>query len=138
MGAGPASRDSLVLGPQVAEAPQYADNYVRAGGRGALTDHYTAAYGSAIFRSSLKEKILFSHHNLATDGSFNEFNVILCRNVMIYFGGPLQHRVHCLLYESLALFGVLALGSHESVRFTPREKDYEPLPCGEKLYRRIR
>jgi chemotaxis protein methyltransferase CheR len=122
----------------LADAPQYADSYAMAGGRRALSDHYASAYGSAIFRSSLKDNILFSHHNLATDGSFNEFNVIFCRNVMIYFGGPLKQRAHRLLYDSLALFGVLALGSHESLRFTPREKDFEPLPCGEKLYRRIR
>ena len=63
--------------------------------------------------------VVFAQHNLVTDGSFNEFNVILCRNVMIYFDRTLQDRVHELFYESLATFGVLALGHKESIRFTP-------------------
>ncbi len=117
---------------------QYEENYQRAGGMGALSDYYTSGYGNALFRSSLKENLLFSQHNLAMDGSFNEFHVILCRNVMIYFARPLQDRVHTLFYESLARFGLLALGSKESLQFTPHEKDFEQLEPGCKLYRRIR
>jgi len=117
---------------------QYAENYQRSGGKKQFAEYYTSGYGSAIFRSSLKENIIFAQHNLATDGSFNEFNVILCRNVMIYFQRSLQEQVHNLLYESLAMFGILGLGSKESLQFTPHEKDYETLECGTKLYRRIR
>jgi chemotaxis protein methyltransferase CheR len=116
---------------------QYAANYRRSGGKKDLSAYYTSGYGSAIFRSSLKENIIFAQHNLAADGSFNEFNVILCRNVMIYFQRPLQERVHTLLYGSLAMFGVLGLGSKESLQLTPHQRDYEPLDCGTKLYRRI-
>lgn len=121
----------------LAAAEEYAVAYKRAGGKRALSDYYTAAYGSALFRSSLRDHIVFSQHNLATDGSFNEFNVILCRNVMIYFTKPLQDRVHNLLYDSLARFGVLGLGSKESLQFSPHEREYEALECGSKLYRRI-
>ena len=117
---------------------EYTQNYLKAGGKQSFSEYYTAAYDSAIFRSSLKENIVFSQHNLATDGSFNEFNVILCRNVLIYFNKLLQERVHKLLYESLCMFGVLGIGHQESLRFTLYEKDYEDLEGHEKLYRRIR
>jgi chemotaxis protein methyltransferase CheR len=118
-------------------AEEYARNYVRAGGKTLLSGYYTAGYGNAIFRTSLRENIIFSQHNLAMDHSFNEFNLILCRNVMIYFNRKLQQRVHELLHASLATFGVLGLGSKESLKFTPRERDYEQLESGVKLYRRI-
>ena len=117
---------------------EYTQNYLKAGGKQSFSEYYTAAYDSAIFRSSLKENIVFSQHNLATDGSFNEFNVILCRNVLIYFNKLLQERVHKLLYESLCVFGVLGIGHQESLLFTLYEKDYEDLEGHEKLYRRIR
>jgi chemotaxis protein methyltransferase CheR len=117
---------------------QYSGNYQKAGGKRSLADYYTAGYGNAIFRSSLKENMIFSRHNLAMDGSFNEFNVILCRNVMIYFRKSLQQRVHELFFDSLAMWGILGLGSKESLQFTPHEKDYEQLEPGCKLYRRIR
>jgi len=117
---------------------QGAANYARAGGKGALSEYYTSAYGDAIFRSTLRENIVFSLHNLALEGSFNEFHLILCRNVMIYFTKPLQQRVHKLLYESLAMFGVLGVGSKETLQFTPHEADYEQLAPGIRLFRRIR
>ncbi len=117
---------------------EYTHLYLKAGGKRSFSEYYTAAYDSAIFRSSLKEHIVFSQHNLATDGSFNEFNVILCRNVLIYFDQLLQKRVHQLLYESLSMFGVLGLGRQESIKFTPYEKHYKELESHEKLYRRIR
>lgn len=116
---------------------EYTQNYLQAGGKRSFSEYYTAAYDNAIFRSSLKENIVFSQHNLATDRSFNEFNVILCRNVLIYFNQSLQARVHNLLYASLTRFGVLGLGRQESLKFTPHEKHYEALGKSEKLYRRI-
>ena len=116
---------------------EYTQHYLKAGGKQSFSEYYTAAYDNAMFRSSLKENIVFSQHNLATDSSFNEFNVILCRNVLIYFNQLLQARVHKLLYESLGRFGVLGLGHQESIKFTPHEKHYEKLEGREKLYRRI-
>lgn len=116
---------------------QYTQLYLQAGGKRSFSEYYTAAYDNAIFRASLKENIVFSQHNLATDHSFNEFNVILCRNVMIYFDKVLQGRVHQLFHESLCKLGILCLGRQESMRFSPYEKEYEALEKTEKIYRRL-
>lgn len=115
----------------------YTANYHNAGGTHEFSDYYTAQYDSVIFSSSLKSNIVFSEHNLATDGSFNEFQVILCRNVMIYFNKDLQARVHNLLYDSLSMFGVFGLGNKESLKFTPRADFYEHLNETDKLYRKV-
>jgi chemotaxis protein methyltransferase CheR len=82
--------------------------------------------------------VVFAQHNLASDAAFNEFHVITCRNVMIYFAQPLQQRVHELFYESLAMFGVLALGQKETIRFSPRESFFEELDAEERLYKKIK
>jgi chemotaxis protein methyltransferase CheR len=80
---------------------------------------------------------VFAQHNLVSDRSFNEFNVIVCRNVMIYFDRALQDRVHRLFHESLVTFGVLALGRRESIRQSPYEVRYDELDPAEKLYRKV-
>jgi chemotaxis protein methyltransferase CheR len=116
---------------------EYTANYHQAGGTHEFSDYYTAQYDSVMFSSSLKHNLVFSEHNLATDGSFNEFQVILCRNVMIYFNKELQARVHNLLYDSLSMFGVLGLGNKESLKFTPRAEYYEHLNEKDKLYRKV-
>jgi chemotaxis protein methyltransferase CheR len=116
---------------------EYTQLYMQSGGKQSFSEYYTAAYGSAIFRNSLKENIVFSQHNLVTDGSFNEFQVIICRNVLIYFDRTLQKRVHRLFHESLCPFGILALGRQESLRFNPFEPEYELLEKTEKIYRRL-
>ena len=116
---------------------EYTENYIAAGGKRAFSDYYTAKYGGALFNSSLTKNVVFSLHNLVTDNSFAEFNVILCRNVLIYFDKSLQARVHGLFYDSLAMFGVLVLGSKESLRFSQYEDCYERLDGGEKIYRKI-
>jgi chemotaxis protein methyltransferase CheR len=115
---------------------KYTVNYIASGGTGSFSDYYTAAYDHVILRESLRDNVVFSQHNLVSDGVFNEFNVILCRNVMIYFTQPLQERVLDLFSRSFAKFGLLGLGSHESLRFLSNERDYEPLSAGEKLFRR--
>ncbi|XZN90579.1 MAG: CheR family methyltransferase [Microcoleus sp.] len=117
---------------------EYTQLYHQAGGKKAFSEYYTAAYDNAVFRASIKDNIVFAHHNLATDNSFNEFNVILCRNVMIYFNSYLQERVHKLFHESLGMFGVLGLGHQESLHFTPYEKHYEAIESSDKLYRKVK
>jgi chemotaxis protein methyltransferase CheR len=116
---------------------EYTHNYLLAGGKKSFSEYYTAAYEHAIFSAHLKDNLVFSQHNLATDNSFNEFNIILCRNVMIYFNKLLQQRVHNLFYDSLITFGILGLGRQESLRFTSHEKDYKEIERGTKLYRKI-
>jgi chemotaxis protein methyltransferase CheR len=116
---------------------EYSENYLNAGGKGSLSDYYTAAYDKALFRKTLQRNVVFAQHNLVTDGSFNEFQVILCRNVMIYFNKTLQDRVHTLLYQSLVRLGILGLGRKESLRFTPHEDAYAELDRAQRLYRRV-
>jgi chemotaxis protein methyltransferase CheR len=116
---------------------QYTQNYLRAGGKRDFSEYYTAAYESVRFSRSLVQNVVFAQHNLAMDRGFNEFHVIVCRNVMIYFDKRLQNRVHGLFYDSLTMFGVLALGHKESINFTPYAQRYEELDAEERLYRKI-
>jgi chemotaxis protein methyltransferase CheR len=117
---------------------EYTSNYIRAGGKTAFSEYYVAAYDGARFSPSLVENVVFAQHNLVSDRSFNEFNVVVCRNVLIYFDRTLQARVHELFHESLARFGVLALGHRETIRFTPFEDAYEALDADERIYRKVR
>jgi chemotaxis protein methyltransferase CheR len=117
---------------------EYTDNYMRAGGKRSFSEYYTAKYGGALFDQSLTKNVVFSQHNLVTDRSFSEFNVILCRNVLIYFDKTLQSKVHSLFYESLAMFGVLVLGSKETPRFMAHEECYEQISPPEKIFRKVR
>jgi chemotaxis protein methyltransferase CheR len=116
---------------------EYTENYIRAGGRRSFSEYYMAMYDGALFNAALTRNVVFSQHNLVTDGSFSEFHVILCRNVMIYFDRELQNRVHDLFYQSLVQLGVLCLGNKETIRFTRYEEGYEPLDAKEKIYRRL-
>lgn len=115
---------------------EYARNYAAAGGRGALEDYYVSGYDYAILRQSLRRNVVFAHHNMVTDGSFNEFNVVVCRNVMIYFDASLQERAHELIFGSLRRFGVLCLGRKEALHGTTHEADYEAIDAVERIYRR--
>jgi len=117
---------------------EYTQNYLRAGGSKEFSAYYDVDAGTARLDDRLLSNVVFAQHNLAADRSFNEFNVILCRNVLIYFGRDLQRRVHTLFYDSLTQFGVLALGQKETLRFTDVDEHYEILHEREKLYRRVR
>ncbi len=117
---------------------EYTQNYIRAGGSRSFSEYYVARYDGARFSQDLVDGVVFAQHNLASDAAFQEFNVITCRNVMIYFAPPLQERVHRLFYESLAVFGVLALGQKETIRFSPHEDSFEELDADERLFRKIR
>lgn len=116
----------------------YTKNYMEAGGTRSFSEYYTASGEGVVIHPYLRKNIIFAEHNLATDRSFNEFNVILCRNVMIYFNDPLRNRVHELFYESLAPLGVLIVGAKESLHFTVHESRYEEMDRNEKIYRKIR
>ncbi len=115
----------------------YTDNYIRSGGTQAFSDYYLAEGNTAIIRRSLKENIVFAQHNLVSDRSFNEFNMIVCRNVMIYFSRELQAQVHGLFHDSLVNFGMLAIGHKESLRFTGYEDAYEELIGKERIFRKV-
>jgi len=116
----------------------YTENYLAAGGTRAFSEYYTAGYEGARFDRSLTDGVVFSRHNLVSDGSFNEFHAIICRNVMIYFDTVLQDRVHNLFHESLVRFGVLGLGQKESITFTSHAQDYKVLDPLDRIFRKLR
>jgi chemotaxis protein methyltransferase CheR len=116
----------------------YTRNYIEAGGTRSFSDYYVSAYDGAAFDRSLLRNAVLAQHNLVSDRSFNEFHVILCRNVMIYFERSLQERVFDLFYASLTRFGILALGQKESLRNNPHARDFEEIEPAERLYRKVR
>lgn len=115
---------------------QYTKNYLEAGGSKAFSEYYTTDHQFAYFHPNLSENVMFAQHNLVTDGSFNEFHVILCRNVLIYFDQELQQHVHRLMHNSLSDGGFLGLGSKESILFAPDRVHYEDFIPQEKVYRK--
>jgi chemotaxis protein methyltransferase CheR len=116
----------------------YTENYQRAGGERAFSEYYVARGGNAVFHERLARNVVFAQHNLATDRSFNEFHLIICRNVMIYFGRDLQRHVHELFLDSLVPLGLLGLGRKETIQPPELASRYEPLEPTEKLFRRRR
>lgn len=121
---------------ELAGARVYTANYLAAGGIKNPSDYYTANYGMAIFSPALKENIVFSDHNLTTDGVFGEMHLILCRNVMIYFERELQNRVIDLFVRSLTHRGFLGVGGKEDIRFAPSGLYFESLGSGTHLYQK--
>ncbi len=115
----------------------YAENYVHAGLTGSITDHCTIMYDAATVHSELKQNTLFSVHNLVSDGVFNEFQLITCRNVFIYFDNPLQERVLDLFYRSLCPHGFLCLGSKETIRSEVFRKKFKTVNAKENIYQKI-
>jgi chemotaxis protein methyltransferase CheR len=115
----------------------YTSNYIHAGGKNDFSAYYTAMYDNAIFRPALKKNLVFAQHNLAIDGPFNEFHVIMCRNVMIYFNRRLQARVQGLFSNSLVRFGFLCLGTKESLKYSSHEAMFQEFDDEERIYRMI-
>ncbi|WP_128547029.1 CheR family methyltransferase [Larkinella soli] len=114
----------------------YSENYIESGGLEDFSAYYTARYDQVKFDESLGEKMIFSTHNLVSDRSFNEFDLILCRNVLIYFDKDLQERVLNLFDESMGQLGYLALGSKETLNFSAIRQKYKQLNR-EKIWRKI-
>ena len=112
-------------------------NYRKAGGIASFADYYTARYDNAIMDNSLKKNIVFSNHNLVTDSVFGEMDLIMCRNVLIYFNRELQDRVFRLFMDSLRPGGFLCLGSKETIRFSSFSENFENVIEKERVYRRI-
>lgn len=115
---------------------EYTRNYHKAGGKSAFGDYYTARYGHAAMQAFLRQHILFSHHNLVTDGSFGEMHLIVCRNVLIYFSKELQDRVLHLFCESLIEDGFLCLGSKETLRYSTCATRFQEWDPHERIYRK--
>jgi chemotaxis protein methyltransferase CheR len=115
---------------------EFTQNYLQAGGTRAFSEYYLADYDGVVFDRRLVENAVFAQHNLVSDRSFNEFHVIVCRNVMIYFDRSLQERVFRLFHESLIRFGVLALGHKETIRFSGYAGQYEELDARERIWKK--
>jgi chemotaxis protein methyltransferase CheR len=122
----------------LAKMQDYTSNYIHGGGTRAFSDYYSTAYDGAAFDRALMRNVVFAQHNLVSDKSFNEFHVIICRNVMIYFDGKLQRHVFELFDASLARLGILALGHKESIRNNPHVGDYEEVDAEERIFRKLR
>ena len=116
----------------------YTRNYLLAGGTEEFSNYYTVKNDYAVFDPQLLDHIVFAHHNLVTDQSFNEFNVVFCRNVLIYFNKELQDQVHRLIYDSLCRNGLLALGNRESINFTHYTERFVSINTNDKLYRKTK
>ena len=113
-------------------------SHARSGARGHISDFYSIAGQSARFDRELQRNVTWARHNLVSDGSFNEFHLILCANVLIYFRPSLQERAHRLFFDSLARSGYLALGQKESLIFCPESSRYEQPRDGVSLFRKVR
>lgn len=112
-------------------------NYQAAGGQQAFSDYYTAAYQAAVFDKSLRDNVTFADHSLATDSVFSETQLVLCRNVLIYFNKKLQDRALGLFHESLSHRGFMGLGSKESIDFSAHAERFEPLDRPERIFRKL-
>lgn len=118
------------------EMKHFTKSYQASGGTRSFSDYYTARYDHAILTPTLRENIVFAAHNLAVDADFGEMNIILCRNVMIYFKQPLKERVLKLFDSSLASGGFLCLGTKESLDNRQISSLYEEIKPRTQIYKR--
>ena len=114
----------------------YTSNYQKSGGKSSFSDYYMANYNSVIIDKSLKENVVYAEHNLVTDGVFTEANLIICRNVLIYFNRELQDKVFKLFNESLITGGFLALGTKETIQFSSINSKFTTISSGNKIYKK--
>ncbi|AYL99447.1 protein-glutamate O-methyltransferase CheR [Mucilaginibacter celer] len=115
----------------------YAENYQYTGLKGSITDHFTILYDAASVHNELKQNTLFSVHNLISDNVFNEFQMISCRNVFIYFETFLQERILELFYKSLCPLGYLCLGSKETIRSDAFKTKFKVINQKENIYQKV-
>jgi chemotaxis protein methyltransferase CheR len=121
----------------LSQMKQYSENYIQSGGKKDFSDYYTAKYNWAKFDDQLTSNMIVATHNLVSDGSFNEFQLIFCRNVLIYFDKELQDKTLTLFDDSLEKLGYLVLGSKENIRFSKMAEKYEQIDPKEKIWRKM-
>jgi chemotaxis protein methyltransferase CheR len=117
---------------------EYSENYFQCGGKESLNQYFVSDGQKSIISADLKKRILFTRHNLVTDGVFKECQLVLCRNVLIYFDQELQNKVLELFYESLPVHGFLALGHKETLRFSSVEAKFKIIDASQKIYQKIK
>jgi len=118
-----------------AETPHFAKNYLESGGKHRFEDYYSSAYGRIVVRESLRRNIVFFQHDLASDHALGEMHVVLCRNVLIYFGGKLRGRAVSLFADCLERGGFLCLGKNEGLPGEASGK-FSEFSGVERIYRR--
>lgn len=111
--------------------------YDAAGGQRVLRDHYEPDGTGYALRPALRRQVFFAQHNLATDGSPNEFQVIFCRDVLLDLTGELRRHALGVLVQSLSPLGVLVIGRAECLRPDPGHWGLRPLVDGQPVYRRM-
>lgn len=119
----------------VRDAKAFSENYLKAGGEHSFSDYFVARYEHIKLDETLKRNISFNVHNLASDGVFCEAQLVLCRNVLIYFSNPLQDRALALFRDSLVRGGFLCLGNKEVLDFAPSAKAFRPVDLPARIYR---
>jgi chemotaxis protein methyltransferase CheR len=115
---------------------QFSENYLAAGGTRSLSDYYHADFGSGIFDRTLRSRVLFADHSLATDSVFSEVHFVSCRNVLIYFDRGLQDRALTLFRDALVHRGYLGLGAKESLHFSALAPSFTEVPGRQRIYRK--
>ena len=113
-------------------------NYIRYQGTGNLKDYYSVSNDLAVFDSKLMRNVSFRNHDLVTGEVFNKFDLVLCRNVMIYFNQKLQNEVLKKFHESLFRYGYLAIGSKESLIWCDIVNKFLVVNNEEKIYKKIK
>lgn len=88
-----------------------------------------------VVRKSLRDCVLFAPQNLVRDIPFSRLDLVLCRNLLIYFEPSLQERVLDLLHFAIRPGGYLLLGKAESAG--PSRELFEPASKAVRLYRRV-
>jgi chemotaxis protein methyltransferase CheR len=117
---------------------EYTKNYYECGGKVALNNYFVSDERHSMIQSELKQNILFSNHNLVADSVFKECQLILCRNVLIYFNNDLQNKTLELFYKSLPIHGFLAIGKKESLRYSSVYENFKEIDGEEKIYQKIK
>lgn len=117
---------------------EYAERYRDAGGAKHFSDYVDIEGAHASYKPSLRDHIVFAQHNIVSDGSFNEFHLVVARNVISHFNRTLAYRAHQVVFESLIRLGYLGLSAKETLRYTPHQRAYEEIANTERFYRRLR
>jgi len=117
--------------------PEYAANYRESGGKADLADYCREENGRGVFRDELRSDVTWAQYNLATDASFNEFQLIVCRRALRDFGTGLHRRALQLFFDSMPLFGILSVDAEDGLRAAPVASRYKPIAQGQGLYRRV-
>lgn len=80
-----------------------------------LERFFTLRDGSYVVKQTIRDKVLFAQHNLVLDPPFTKLDLLVCRNLLIYFDSQLQQRLFPLFHYSLRSWGMMLLGSSETV-----------------------